>query len=184
MQKMFLIISLLVFSVIIAAPLGATDTKKGWPPLDGLLQEILAWIPANFDLPAGKPPPAIKFLSQEQLAAIRYDRVAAGQDRESAPTSTSLGQERNVVALYDDNSETVILPVGWTGTTPAEQSVLVHEIVHHLQKIPRLKFDCPMAREKMAYLAQDQWLERFGTNIEKEFELDKFTLLISSACFY
>ena len=44
MQKMFLIISLLVFSVIIAAPLGATDTKKGWPPLDGLLQEILAWI--------------------------------------------------------------------------------------------------------------------------------------------
>ena len=62
--------------------------------------------------------------------------------------------------------------------------MLVHEIVHHLQKIARLKFDCPMAREKMAYLAQDQWLERFGTNIEKEFELDKFTLLISSACFY
>jgi len=141
MRKTFLIISLSVISILIAAPLGATDTKRALPPLDGLLQEILAWLPANFELPAGKAPPAIKFLSKEQLAAIRYDRVAAGQDRASAPASTSLGQERNVVALYDDNTETVILPVGWTGTTPAEQSVLVHEIVHHLQKVARLKFD-------------------------------------------
>jgi hypothetical protein len=41
-----------------------------------------------------------------------------------------------------------------------------------------------MEREKLAYLAQDPWLERFGSGLEKEFEIDKFTLLISSACFY
>jgi hypothetical protein len=134
-------------------------------------------------LPTGNIAPAIKFLSNERLAAIRYDRDAVGHHQETPPV-TSLGQERDVVALYDDNSETVFLPTGWTGATPAEQSVLVHEIVHHLQNVARLKFDCPMAREKLAYLAQDRWLERFGSGLEKEFEIDKFTLLISSACFY
>ena len=78
----------------------------------------------------------------------------------------------------------MFLPNGWTGATAAEQSILVHEVVHHRQNVAQLRFDCPMAREKMAYLAQDQWLERFGSSLEKEFEIDKFTLLISSACFY
>ena len=184
MRKTFLVISSLVVSLTIADPLGATDAqKKSWPPSASLLQDILAWLPANFDLPTGTIAPAIKFLSKEGLAATRYDRFAAGHDQESSP-ATSLGQERDVVALYDDNSETVFLPTGWTGATPAEQSILVHEIVHHLQKVARLKFDCPMAREKLAYLAQDRWLARFGSGLEKEFEIDKFTLLISSACFY
>jgi hypothetical protein len=141
------------------------------------------WLPANFDLPANNVAPAIEFLSKEQLAAMRYDRVAAGHDRDPS-LAAPLGQERDVIALYDNTSETVFLPIGWTGATPAEQSVLVHELVHHLQKVARLKYDCPMARERVAYLAQDQWLERFGSSLEKDFEIDKFTLLISSACFY
>lgn len=184
MRKAFLVISSLVLSFTIAHPLGAADAQeKSLPPLDSLLQDILVWLPANFDLPTGNIAPAIKFLSKERLAAIRYDRFAVGHDRDSS-AATSFGQERDVVALYDDNSETVFLPIGWTGATPAEQSILVHEIVHHLQKVARLKFDCPMAREKLAYRAQDRWLERFGSSIEEEFEIDKFTLLISSACFY
>jgi len=41
-----------------------------------------------------------------------------------------------------------------------------------------------MQREKLAYLAQDKWLSRFGMSLEKEFEVDLFTVLISSACMY
>src|SRR5258707_15291269 len=44
----------------------------------------------------------------------------------------------------------------------------VHGMVHHLQNLANLKFECPMAREKLAYLAQDKWLGRFGTSLEKE----------------
>jgi len=183
MRKPFLVISSLVLAAILVAPLwGADAERKMSPPSSNLLKDILAWLPANFDLPPEIVAPAIKFVSREQLAAIRYDRVVAGNDQKSS--IPSLGQERDVVALYDDSSKTVFLPNGWTGATPAEQSVLVHEVVHHLQNVAQLKFDCPMAREKMAYLAQDQWLERFGSNLQIEFEIDKFTLLISSACFY
>jgi hypothetical protein len=183
MKKTRLVIASLVFSFTIANPLRAQDAQElSTPPSNDLLREILAWLPANFDLPTGIAAPAIKFLTRERLAAIRYDRSSAGHDRDLSP-ARSVGKERDVVALYDDSSETVFLPIGWTGATPAEHSVLVHEIVHHLQKVARLKFDCPMAREKLAYLAQDRWLQRYGSGIEQEFEIDKFTLLISSACF-
>jgi hypothetical protein len=57
-------------------------------------------------------------------------------------------------------------------------------MVHHLQNLAGLKFECPMAREKVAYMAQDQWLKRFGTSLETEFDLDMFTVLISSACMF
>ena len=91
---------------------------------------------------------------------------------------------RHVVALYDIDLKTIFLPDDWNGKSPAGQSILVHEMVHHLQSLAGLKFECPMAREKIAYMAQDGWLRRFGTSLESEFELDMFTVLVSSACIY
>ena len=35
-----------------------------------------------------------------------------------------------VHAIYDDGSRTIYLPEDWTGATPAEVSLLVHEMVH------------------------------------------------------
>jgi hypothetical protein len=90
--------------------------------------------------------------------------------------------QREVVAIYNDMTKTIFLSDTWTGTTPAELSVLLHEMVHHLQNLAGLTYDCPAAREKPAYLAQDRWLQRHGLDLEKEFEIDKFTLVVSSAC--
>ena len=86
--------------------------------------------------------------------------------------------------LYESKSRTIFLPDDWIGKTPAEQSVLVHEMVHHIQNLAQLQFECTMAREKSAYLAQDKWLRQFETRLEKEFDVDMFTVLISSACVY
>jgi uncharacterized protein DUF6647 len=81
-----------------------------------------------------------------------------------------------------DTTKTIFLPATWAGTTPAELSILVHEMVHHLQNVAKLKYDCPAAREKLAYQAQDRWLKRFGQDLEKEFEIDMLMLLVTSAC--
>jgi hypothetical protein len=90
--------------------------------------------------------------------------------------------QRQVVAFYNTKSKTIVLADDWIGTSLADQSILVHEMVHHLQNLGKLKFDCPSAREKLAYQAQDKWLGRFGMNLENEFDVDMFTVLISSAC--
>ena len=55
-------------------------------------------------------------------------------------------------------------------------------MVHHLQNRAGLKFACPAEREQMAYEAQDKWLGLFGRNLQSEFEIDAFTLRVSTTC--
>jgi len=150
---------------------------------EGLLDQIMIWLASNFDLPAIKVRPVIKFASKMELAMMTARDRAHFQGLPQAEALDQLNQ-RPVLALYDNTSKTIFLPDDWIGTSPVDQSVLVHEMVHHIQNLAELKFECPMAREKLAYLAQDKWLGRFGTSLEREFDVDMFTVLISSACVY
>ena len=152
-------------------------------PTENLLNEIGAWLSSNFDLPAITDRPAVAFTSKTELATMRAkDRVSSqGFMQAVAPNEPT---QRRVVALYDNKLRTIFLTDDWLEQLPADQSILVHEMVHHVQNVAGLKFECPMQREKLAYLAQDKWLSRFGMSLEKEFEVDMFTVLISSACMY
>jgi len=150
-------------------------------PTEDLLDDIVAWLSSNFDLPVIEERPAIEFASRMELARLRVRDLASSQG--------FIGNDgklvrREVVALYDNNTRTILLPDDWDGTLQADQSVLVHEMVHHLQNLGNLKLDCLQARERTAYLAQAKWLERFGLSLEKEFDVDMFTVLVSSACMY
>jgi len=92
--------------------------------------------------------------------------------------------QREVVSVYDDAKKTIYLPQDWAADTPAELSVLVHEMAHHLQNVGRLKFACPQEREQLAYEAQDRWLGLFGHNLNDDFESDALTLPVSTKCFH
>ena len=95
---------------------------------------------------------------------------------------SSVGKRRDVVALYDDQTKTIYLWDKWTGSRPAELSVLVHEMVHHLQNEAGTSYECAAEREKLAYEVQDKWLGLFGRNLESEFEINGLALLISTSC--
>jgi transposase InsO family protein len=67
-----------------------------------------------------------------------------------------------IVALYDAEAEAILVSHSWTGGSVAEISVLVHEMVHHLQKVthrPRLLSD-----NGSGYISGDlaRWLEEQG----------------------
>jgi hypothetical protein len=145
-----------------------------------LFEEVVSWICENFDLPITQNRPNIRFATKAELTLMRIlDRT---QWDGFVPNKTESSAERHVVAVYDTQSQTIYLPENWSGKSAADQSILVHEMVHHLQKLAGMRFECPAAREKVAYLAQDKWLERFGLSLEREFELDMFTVVVSSAC--
>lgn len=146
--------------------------------METLLTGIVTWLSIGFGLPATYAHPRVELVAPEKMNAIqiRARMPAHAQGRSAA--------QRNVVALYDDESRTLYLPEGWTGKTPAEVSILVHEMVHHLQNLGGLKFDCPQARERLAYAAQDQWLARSGQNLMDEFELDALTVLLRTKCMH
>jgi len=92
--------------------------------------------------------------------------------------------QREVVAAYDPLGRTILLPERWSGGTPAELSILVHEMVHHLQNVAHTKYECPQASEELAYAAQERWLNLFGRNLAGDFGIDGLTLLASTKCMY
>jgi hypothetical protein len=163
---------------------GSTSRQDAGRPSQALLSEIVTWLSTNGDLPAIHDHPRIEFASPRKLAAMRYKNILPEQWNEDSERDPAMqaAQAHNVVAVYNDRARTIFLPDAWTGATPAELSVLVHEMVHHLQNLAGLTYECPAAREKPAYLAQDQWLKLHGLDLETGFEIDRFTLVVSSAC--
>ena len=152
-----------------------------------LLTAIVTWLSINAGLPATNDLPRIEFVSPVEMYVVRVGAHAPGTPPAVMATS---GREvrdsamHSIEALYDDTKRTIYLPKGWTGTTPEEISVLVHEMVHHLQNVGSLQYECPQAREKPAYQAQDKWLQRVGRNIFDEFKLDPMTVLVRTTCMH
>ena len=144
--------------------------------MEALLTAIVLWLSINFQLPANLNHPAIKFVSAaEMISPLKKNKLRTGDVSASEISS-------DIVSLYSNESKTIFLLDGWTGKTPAELSILVHEMVHHLQNVGQLKFACPEEREELAYKAQDSWLHLFGRDLESEFQMDPFTILVKSKC--
>ncbi len=150
-----------------------------------LLTVLIAWLSVNFDLPAVAELPKVEFVTAAKMAEVRYSRLGTLRaDRVPAEAGRTAPGEQgsDVFAIYDDVTRTIYLPKNWTGRSPGEVSVLVHELVHHLQNVGRLDYDCAGARERPAYKAQAGWLELFGRNLAGEFGLDPMTVLVRSSC--
>ncbi len=149
-----------------------------------LLTAIVTWLSINFSLPATYEHPRVELVSQETMRAVRYEERGSGQAAGGPVRAGHLARLPEIDALYDDATRTIYLHKEWTGRTPAELSVLVHEMVHHLQNASGQKYECAQAREKPAYAAQGQWLALFGRNLMEEFELDPVTLLVRTNCMH
>ena len=119
-----------------------------------------------------------------RLATLRYKGLLPDRWRETSidGAAAQASQLLNIIAVYNDQTKTIYLNETWTGATATELSILVHEMVHHMQNLGGLKYECPGAREKLAYIAQDEWLKRSGLDLQQAFDLDMFTVLVKSAC--
>ena len=148
--------------------------------MEALLTAVVVWLSTNFSLPASFDHPRVEFVSAAKMTSLLHRDIGSKQ-----PAEMPLNQsESNIVSLYNDDQRAIYLLEEWTGKTPAELSILVHEMVHHLQKIGQLKFECPQAREEVAYKAQDRWLGLFGHDLSRDFQVDAFTILVKSKCFF
>lgn len=150
-----------------------------------LLTVIVTWLSISFGLPAVDEHPSVEFVSAPEMAEVRYSGAESGGATRvvrETNVATTAGIGHPFQAVYDDRTRTIYLPEGWTGATPAEVSVLVHELVHHLQNVGGLTYACPQAREKPAYQAQARWLELFGESLDEAFGLDAMTILVRTSC--
>jgi hypothetical protein len=128
-----------------------------------------AWVADELALPDAAPP-GVAFADRRRLAAMRY------------PEATPHRSPAAVEALYDPAARVILLPLGWRGATPAEVSVLVHELVHHLQEASGQRPACPAERERDAYALQERWLRRFGGSLERDFGIAPIFVLVAGVC--
>jgi hypothetical protein len=163
-------------------------------PSQALIKAIKYWLTFNFNLRAAYPDPYIELAEPEKIILLRYhgflsnwprDIVLADQQVPVPFDDMRAAENReDMIAVYDDEMKTIYLPKNWTGSTPAELSILVHEMVHHLQGATRTRYECPQAREQLAYVAQEKWLRLFERDLKSEVEIDPLTLAISTRCIY
>ena len=137
--------------------------------MDALLALIVTWLAINFELPPNYKYPTVSFRPAAEIYRARY---GIGETQ-SFPV---------VVAVYDERNGAILLPSNWTAVSPADISVLVHEMVHHLQGKAGLKYECAEAREAPEYAAQEKWLNQSGTDLSREFGIDAMTLKLLTKC--
>jgi hypothetical protein len=137
--------------------------------MDALTLIMLGWIVANTGMSLPEPPD-IKLVPQEELVEIQYG---------PSPPETTFQLE----ALYNHHSGTVYLRESWDAEDLFDRSVLLHELVHHVQITNELEVPCLAALERQAYELQAQWLEEQG--IEDPYGLmgtNEFTVRLLTAC--
>jgi hypothetical protein len=146
------------------------------------LDEIMQWIAQRFELPVSAERPAVVFEAPADLARVRYGGFVTHASSQSEPGGEHRSGRGDLLAVYNDAKRIIHLSDDWTGTSEADLSVLVHEMVHHLQNMAGLKYNCAGDREKLAYRAQSAWLLQSGRSLESEFGLDRLSLIVHSNC--
>jgi hypothetical protein len=153
---------------------GVAPTRAEWDedrrPTPSALLAIAEWVSANTDLPMTRNLPAVDLVPLGELKRLR-DAGSAAFYFGGGPT-----------AVYDDAAKIIYLPEDWTGRSPTEQSMLVHEMVNHMQNQAGMKYACDDARAEPAYLAQDKWLQQHGLTLKQAFQVDRFMVEVMATC--
>lgn len=125
---------------------GATTPREA-PAVEALLPTLEAWLDAYSGYPATARP----------LAAISL--VRPGYELDHHGRTTVLGG--TIRGVYEEESATIYLLRPWFADRPEDQSVLLHELVHHRQVKARHWY-CGQAMEWDAYKLQERFLGQHG----------------------
>jgi hypothetical protein len=100
-----------------------------------LLTAMETWVSSQFDLPAIHEHPRIEFAPPAKIASLRFSDLLSNPGAQVKPNNRASSAQHDTIAIYYDATRTIYLPESWSGGTPAELSVLVHELIHHFQNV-------------------------------------------------
>jgi hypothetical protein len=106
--------------------------------------------------------PLADWVTQETGVAIHALPIttASGHRLKTALGLKGVQQARAAAAYLP--GQIVINNVIWDPDSLVAQSYIVHELVHHTQLISRKQYPCHAAKEREAYMLQNQWLAEQG----------------------
>jgi Domain of unknown function (DUF6647) len=126
---------------------------------------LMHWVVNYLDISEHFDLPCIEYRSPGLIAVVRHKNSHS---------------KRLEMGAYDDAVNTIYLPEGWTGKTSAETSILVHQMVYHVQNLAGRTYECSWERERLAYSAQEGWLRLHRSNLWDAFAIDRTIFLLSA----
>lgn len=160
--------TLLLSTLCLLGPAGSLQANE-LRTAPTVLDFVGLWLESEYAIGRPSSFPDIIAVPAQQLVVRRY-----GEGSTVDPSE--------IVALYDHQVGAILVSETWTGQSASELSVLVHEMVHHMQHEAGTIFACPAEREKMAYEAQNEFLALFGLNLQSAFGIEPTLILVATAC--
>ena len=131
-----------------------------------ILTALMIWLGANTTLDTNHDIPKVVFLPQEKMEQIYYV-----DEPEKLPNELH--------GIYDTDSDTIILRDTWDRRKPWDMGVLVHEMVHYLQDMNSMDFQCTAQMEKDAWPIQQKYLK---DQHNYDWEYDSLWYMVISTC--
>ena len=108
-----------------------------------ILTALLLWIGANSNYNTDVPVPTVIFMNEQEMNQAYYK----GQE----PVGELHG-------FYHLEQDIIILKDTWDRHNPWDLSILLHEVVHYVQDINEIQFQCNMEMEQMSWPLQQEYL--------------------------
>jgi len=131
------------------------------------------------------PPPRITYVESKKEMFLLSNDCYANPDTHICTSYDA--SSYNVLALYNHETKTVILQKHFSINSIKDQSILLHELVHHFQyywDAPKYKKMCSGHVERETYNIQSQWLEKKGHNIFDTIQINDLGLILITTCPY
>ena len=110
-----------------------------------ILIALMIWIGANTDYNTDVPLPVVEFKTQVEMESLYY-----GERKR---------EEGDLYGFYNLKKNIIILPDTWDSARPFDLGLLVHEMIHYLQDVNKIQFQCVAEMEADAWPLQKQYLE-------------------------
>ena len=128
--------------------------------------------------------PHIKSATFAEMKHISYDCDNVVPATKKVCADTSVGYK--TLALYIESSETIYISNDFWWPSKKDQSILLHELVHHMQfanNYQKTTESCKRSvLEAQAYSVQSEWLKTHGMSLEKDIGIGPLYLYIITTC--
>jgi len=131
-----------------------------------ILTALMIWLGANTTLDTNHDIPKVVFLPQDKMEQLYYV-----DEPEKLPNELH--------GLYDTESDTIILRDTWDRRKAWDMGVLIHEMVHYLQDMNSMDFQCTAQMEKDAWPIQQKYLK---DQHDYDWEYDSLWYMVISTC--
>ena len=130
-----------------------------------ILISLMLWLSVNTPFNTNHELPKVTFLPQEELNHLFYGEHKI--------------EGNKLYGMYSLETDTIILPNTWDPNKPWDLAVLLHEMIHYLQDMNEMEFNCVQEMERDAWPIQQFYLKKVH---DYDWDYDAMWYMVISTC--